>query len=309
MARMYRYVPPKPLMFSLSDKNSFELRERAAEYLKKNLNKKGAERGSEDQQGFGVLAETVIRHLLGLEDLELDKHPLSYDIELPAKVKVDVKCRGGEKPFQEEYLGSDGLPREAKHNLFARQVYDDRLDTDLYLMTHLEHPKAAVLPGTTRQKKWKFYICGWVSKKRAAKEGVYLPRGSLTERGMQGWFPYRGQEIEFYNKNLNGLDDIRDLLKINKKDVELDGKKSKSLNLTSVDAVRIVYDLVGRGLLNRSAIDFVKKQLGVKMTIKPFLHPNQYHHLLEWLRENRRITKTEVKRAKKILPGKDYEGI
>lgn len=306
---MYKFVLPKPILVNLSDKEGFDLRVRAAEYLKKNINKTGAERGNEDQQGFGVLAEIVVRHLLGLKDLEVDKHPLYYDIELSTKVTVDVKCRGGEKPFQEEYLGSDGLPREAKHNLFARQVYDDRLNTDLYLMTHLEHPKAAVLPGTSRQKKWKLYICGWVTKERAGKEGVYLPRGSLTERGMQGWFPYRGQEIEFYNKNLNGLSNIKDLLNIDKKDVELDGKKTKNLNLTSVDAIRITYDLVGRGLLNKKVIDFIKKQLGVKMTIKPLLHPNQYHHLLKWLKENDQITDTEIKRAKKVLPEQKYEGI
>jgi len=306
---MYKYVNPKPTMVNLSDMEGYKLRQEAAAYLKKNLNKKGAERGNEGQQGFGVLTEIVIRNLLGLPRIDKDKHPLSYDLLLPSKVKVDVKCRGGEKPFQEEYLGSDGLLREAKHNLFARQVYDDRLDTDIYLMTHLEHPKSAVLPGTSRQRKWKLYICGWVTKKRAAKEGVYLPRGSLTERGMQGWFPYRGQEIEFYNKNLNGLENIDDLLKVNRSDVELDGKKTGGLNLTSVDAVRIVYDLVGRGLLKEKSIDFVTKNLGVETTIKPFLHPNQYHHLLKWLKENKQVSTLDIKKAEKFLPKKDYEGI
>ena len=206
---MYKYTKPNPIIIELNDKEGFMLRQEAADYLKQNLNITGAERGTEDRQGFGVLAEIVVRHYLGLPDIKPDEQSLAYDLENDQKITIDVKCRGGERPFQKEYLGSDGLQREAKHNLYARQVFDERLDTDIYLMTHLEHPKAAVLPGTSRQKKWKLYICGWVSKKRAAKEGVYLPRGSLTERGIQGWFPYRGQEIEFYNKNLNGLEDIK----------------------------------------------------------------------------------------------------
>ena len=43
-------------------------------------------------------------------------------------------------PFKEEYESSDGIAREAKHNFFARQMHDERLDTDIYVMTHLETP-------------------------------------------------------------------------------------------------------------------------------------------------------------------------
>ena len=125
----------------------------------------------------------------------------------------------------EKYTSSDGIPREAKHNLFARQVFDNRLDTDIYLMTHLERPKPGTLPGTSRQRKWKLYVCGWVSKGRAKREGVYLPRGSLTERGISGWFPYRGQEIEFYNKNLNGISAVEELFELTKEDVGQDEKR------------------------------------------------------------------------------------
>lgn len=63
-----------------------------------NKNTTGAERGNTQEQGFGALAEIVIRN------------------------KLDMS----------EYLSSDSLPREAKHNLFARQVYNENLDTDIY---------------------------------------------------------------------------------------------------------------------------------------------------------------------------------
>ena len=71
-----------------------------------------------------------------------------------------------------------------------------------------------------------------------ANEGVYLPRGSLTEQG-RTWFTYRGQEIEYYNRNLNGLETVEDLLSIDPPDVEKDRNHKGDLNLTSVDAVRI----------------------------------------------------------------------
>ncbi len=306
---MYLYHPPKPIVIPLSGESGFNLRQKAADYIRDNLNKRGAERGSEDQQGYGALAEITIRHFLGLQEMTADKHPISYDVLLPTNVKVDVKCRGGEQPFQEEYLGGEGEPREAKHNLFARQVYDKKLDTDIYLMTHLERPKGSKLPGTKKQRKWKLYVCGWVSKQRAAREGVYLPRGSLTERGIAGWFPYRGQEIEFYNKNLNGLTQLNDLLKITPNDIRIDRSKKGDLNLTSVDALRITYDLVGRGILNTKHIEYVKKQLGIKASIRPFLHPNQYHHLLQWLQENGQVEQEIINKAEKVLPVFRYEGI
>src|SRR4030042_982772 len=222
---MYKYRHPKPITIKLNDELGFKLREKAANYIKKNINKKGAERGSNEEQGFGALAEIVIRNKLGMPEIKANDHPLSYDILLKSGVKVDVKCRGGSLPFQENYLSNDDISREAKHNFFARQIYDKKLDTDIYLMTHLETPKDRVLPGTTRQRKWILYVCGWISKKRVEREGVYLPRGSLTEQG-KTWFTYRGQEIEFYNKNLNGLKRLDDFVYIERKDVGNDKRQT-----------------------------------------------------------------------------------
>ncbi len=306
---MYKYRWPTPFAIDLSGSSGFELRNEAYKHLQKNKNMSGAERGSEDQQGYGLLTEMVIRKELGLK-VEKDKNQsLAYDIFTPNGIKIDVKCRGGEKPFLEKYTSSDGIPREAKHNLFARQVFDNRLDTDIYLMTHLERPKPGTLPGTSRQRKWKLYVCGWVSKGRAKREGVYLPRGSLTERGISGWFPYRGQEIEFYNKNLNGISAVEELFELTKEDVGQDEKRLGGLNLTSVDAVRIIYDLIGRGLLKEEHLKYVRKELEVETVIKPFLHPNQYRHVLVWLKEKNKVDDTVLEKVQKILPREDFKGI
>ena len=69
-------------------------------------------------------------------------------------------------PFQETYVGTQDIPREAKHNFFARQINDDQLDADVYLLTHLENPgkKKSTLPGTRRQRKWILYVLDLISQ-------------------------------------------------------------------------------------------------------------------------------------------------
>lgn len=305
---MYQYYLPLPIVIKLTDELGLQLRQKAADYITANQNRTGAERGSRDEQGFGALAEIVIRNKLGMPEINPEDHPLGYDILLPSGVKLDVKCRGGSLPFKETYDSDDGIPREAKHNFFARQLHDERLDTDIYLMTHLETPSNRELPGTKRQKKWVLYVCGWVSKERVAKEGVYLPRGSLTEQG-KTWFTYRGQEIEFYHRNLNGLENVTDLLSIEKTNVERDATHKGDLNLTSVDATRIAYDLIGRGVLSEKHVAFIQKELGLSGQVKPILHPNQYFHLLKWLQERGELTKTELEGARAILREELFDGI
>jgi len=305
---MYTYHHPTPIVLKLTDEWGFKLRQKAAQYITANQNRTGAERGNTEEQGFGALAEMVIRNELGMPEVNPKGHPLGYDILLPSSIKLDVKCRGGSLPFKEEYENSDGIVREAKHNFFARQIHDKNLDAEIYLMTHLETPSNRELPGTIRQRKWILYVCGWVSKERVAREGVYLPRGSLTEQG-RSWFTYRGQEIEFYNKNLNGLKKIEDLLGIESPDVKKDEKSHGSINLTSVDAIRIVYDLIGRGILTEKHLQFVQKETGLKKLVKPILHPNQYFHLLKWLKEKGQLTKQESDKAKEIFKEESFEGI
>lgn len=305
---MYKYHHPKPITLKLTDEWGFKLRQKAAEYIVANQNRTGAERGSTEEQGFGALAEMVIRSKLGMPEINPEDHPLGYDILLPSGVKLDVKCRGGTLPFKEEYESSDGIVREAKHNFFARQIHDEKLDTEIYLATHLETPSNRELPGTTRQRKWILYICGWVSKERVMRGGVYLPRGSLTEQG-RTWFTYRGQEIEFYNRNLNGMEKVEDLLSIERGDVEKDKQHWGDLNLTSVDAIRIAYDLIGRGVLAEKHLLFVQKKTGLDKVVKPILHPNQYFHLLKWLKEKGELTEKELQRAKEIFKEELFEGI
>ena len=305
---MYKYHHPKPIIVKLADAPGFQLRQKAAAYITTNQNRTGAERGSSEEQGFGALAEIVIRNKLQMPEINPEDHPIGYDILLPSGVKLDVKCRGGALPFKEEYDSNDGIAREAKHNFFARQIHDTNLDADIYLMTHLETPKKRELPGTSRQRKWVFYICGWVSKTRVENEGVYLPRGSLTEQG-RTWFTYRGQEIEFYNRNLNGLETVEDLTSILPEDVERDKQRKGDLNLTSVDAVRITYDLIGRNVLSEKHLAFIQKEIKLDKIVKPILHANQYMHLLKWLKEKGIVSNSEIEKAREVLTEEPFSGI
>ena len=78
------------------------------------------------------------------------------------------------------------------------------------------------------------------------------------------------------------------------------------MNLTSVDAVRITYDLIGRGVLSEKHLSFVKKEIGLEKIVKPILRPNQYFHLLNWLKEKGALTSDEIEKARQILQEQPY---
>lgn len=306
---MYTYVKPIPIIIQLNDSNGYSLRKKASDFIKQ-WKSKGRESGSQEEQSYGILAEMTIRDVLKLPDKTLED-PISYDIRLPSGVKVDVKCRGGVFPFKELYEGKGGIFREAKHNLWARQLLVDHPHCDMYLLTHLQTPKKikgkSTLPGTKRQKTWFLYVCGWVSTERAKKEGVYLPPGSLTEQG-QKWFPYRAHEVEYYHHNLNGLKDITDLNLLDSNDIKKDADKTGSLNLTSIDALRITIDLIGRGILDKDKYSIIQEKLNINDNIPPFFHPNQYFHLIRWLISQEIASINELTELEKIMKEEIYEG-
>lgn len=308
---MYSYHNPTPIVIDLCGEDGFALRQKALAFVEK-LKVKGKESGSSEEQTYGILAQMAIRQKLGMPVEPEDTQSIGFDLLVPSGVKVDIKCRGGTLPFKENYMGSGGLEREAKHNFFARQLVDERLDTDIYLMTHLETPQPVSkgktpLPGTLRQRKWILYVCGWVSKARVKHEGVYLPRGAITEQGDR-WFPYRGQEVEFYNRYLNGFKDLKEILSIDSKDVEKDANEPMHLHLTSVDAIRIARDLIGYGIINKDTLDFLKTELKIKGNVPPILSPNQYHHLLKWLEAQGKVDKKARENLSDIMKEIEYKG-
>lgn len=311
---MYIYKHPVPIEISLAKsnvingRNGYQLRQDAKAYMDANANVTGAERGSAEQQGYGAITEMILRHHLGLPLVNPEDHPLNYDFMLPHNVRVDSKCRGGELPFKEYYDNPDGIPREAKHNFYARQVLEEGLETDIYVMSHLRHPNSGELPGTDRQRSWCLYVCGWISKERVKREGTFLPRGALSERGDR-WFGYKGQEIEVYHKNLNGLSSIAELNDLTMEDVQEDANRIGDLNLTNVDAIRIATDMVGLGILPLEKLNLLKTDLNITGNIKPFLHPNQYHALLKYMKEKNLIDNGPIEALTQKFPFVEYSGI
>lgn len=310
---MYKYTLPHPIVVelgynSLTKDQGYKLRLQAYEYVKNNKSQ-GAQAANDDRQGYGILAEIVIRNQLDLPRIDKDPHPVSYDIKSNKGVKIDVKCRGGEKNFEEGYLGEDGFLREAKHNLFARQLFDKSLNADVFLLTHLKRPQSrSSLPGNLKDRSWKLFICGWVSKKRAIREAVYIPPGGITEQGKR-WFPYQYHNIEIYNKCLNGLNKLQEILNLELKDIRDDENKPLGLHMTAVDAYRIVSDLIGRGILKDNVLKLIKKEFKLTDKVKPILHPNQYFHLMEWLIKKGQASSGDLKRLQKSMKEIRFKGL
>lgn len=189
---MYKYTFPHPIIIdlgysSLTKDRGYQFRVEAYDYVKKNKSA-GAQAANDDRQGYGILAEIIIRAELDLPPIDKDLHPVAFDIKSKKGIKIDVKCRGGEKNFEEGYIGDDGFLREAKHNLFARQLFDKSLNADVFLLTHLKRPTGkSSLPGKLKDRSWRLFICGWISKKRILKEALYLfHREGLLNKGKGG---------------------------------------------------------------------------------------------------------------------------
>ncbi|WP_339208232.1 hypothetical protein NSQ10_15305 [Bacillus sp. FSL R5-0432] len=112
-----------------------QLRLEALKYALKNvISEKSA--GSLEEQATGRLAELVVKKYLPDAKHRKDTDT-GLDFILAAdEIKLDVKCRGGQEPFKFEYYG-----RETKHNLYARQVFGDNYDAEMYLFYHLQKHK------------------------------------------------------------------------------------------------------------------------------------------------------------------------
>lgn len=294
------------IAIELLKEEGYQLRLEALKYALKNVIS-GKSAGSLEEQATGRLAELVIKKYLPdakhRKDTDTDT---GHDFVLsPDGVKLDVKCRGGQEPFKFEYYG-----RETKHNLYARQVFGENYDAEMYLFCHLQKHKTkkkiseinelqdfikehdiepkileqkTPFPGTKNQRSgWVLYICGWLSKERA-KSGLFLPAGSLSERGDRS-FAYRDDNIEIFNKNLNSVELIDEVLtplndfdKDNlDKDKELSIEIDRNFHITTTDVNRIVYDLKALDVISE-----IPDQLDIKW--EPILHQNQYYHVIRFL--------------------------
>ena len=285
----YPYAVPKPLIIELNGPDNIEIRKRANDYIEENWNQgqmfnsvMSNERKSEEQKKLeikkGMLAQMVVRNAVGLEEID-DNQPLHTDMKNQHGVIMDIKMEGITIAFQEEYGGSGGVKREAKHNFYARQLHDPNLQaTDIFINTRFRTGDTFPGSGRRNETKWVLWICGWVSKKRVIKEGVLIPRGGITEQG-QKFFDYRSHNVEFYQHALNGIVDLREWFKnLTNDDVRIDEQKDPNATpqCTTADRQRILGSLVSRGILSYDKfISINDKILELKdVFVPPILHDN-----------------------------------
>jgi hypothetical protein len=112
-----------------------------------------------------------------------------------------------------------------------------------------------------------------------------------------------------YNRNLNGLANLKDILEVSKNDVADDEVKKGDLNLTRVDTLRIGYDLAGRNLINDGQLRFIKDKLDLDGDAGSFLHANQSLHVLRWLKENGAMTDQELQEKSSKLAVEGFDGL
>lgn len=280
---MYNFFQPKPLEY----KPTYEERLEAAENVKRRK-LTGRDVGSFDNQCEGELTEIIVRKLLGLQPKTL-KDGLSFDFML-GEVKWDAKTRGGKMPFSLCYSHEDGNAREAKHNIYTRQLDNENSTAEAFLFANLrmcnKRKGENAFPGSKRQRNWMLYICGWASVERIKRDSVKLYPGSISERGNR-IMVYKGENSEFFNHNLNGFSNLynfpTEIKNITMDDVLEDAKKeSPHPNSTKVDLQRIADEQHGKGHITKKEYQSVKKVLALE-NVSSLFHENQICEFYRWL--------------------------
>ena len=235
----------------------------------------------------GFLAQYVVRRAVGLAGIEGDGAGHSADLASPRGVGIDVKTEATSFDFQEEYEGSGGVMRQAKHNFYPRQLYDPKLaKTDAFLVTRIRTGDEFPGSGISTERRWKLWICGWVSKRRVINEGVLVPRGGVTEMG-SSFFAYRSHNVEFYQHALNPIGSLRDWFgTISPETVKGDEERNPDATrqCTTADAQRIIGDLLAKEVISREEFRAINRHIGLDdIRIPPILHSNHAVRLAKYM--------------------------
>ena len=292
------------LVIDLNGKDNIGYRKEVNDHVEDNWNEiiskfqKARTQSIEDKKlevKKGFLSQYVIRKNVGLEGIDAEDIDYSADLTSPKGIKIDVKMEGITMDFQEEYIGSGEIYRQAKHNFYPRQLFDPKLaTTDLFLVTRLRTGDQFPGSGRSNEKRWKLWICGWVSKKRVKNEGVLIPRGGITEQG-QRFFDYRSHNVEFYQYALNKVDDLSEWFNdITKDNVNQDEQKNPddTLQCTTADGQRIISDLLTKNIITREQFDNANSFLDLDgKYVPPILHSNHTVRFVKHLINKNVLTK------------------
>jgi len=246
---------------------------------------------------MGLLSQYIIRKNVGLEGINPNNTDFSADLINPNGLKIDVKMEGITIDFQEEYIGSGQIYRQAKHNFYPRQLFDPNLKTtDLFLVTRLRTGNTFPGSGRSNETQWKLWVCGWVSKKRVINEGVLIPRGGITEQG-QRFFDYRSHNVEFYQYALNKVENLSKWFnELERSAIQQDEQKNpnETRQCTTADGQRIISDLLTKNIITREQFDKANSFLGLEKKYVPsILHSN---HTVRFVKHliNRNVLDVEI---------------
>ena len=291
------------LVIDLNGKNNLKFRKEVNDYVDDNwdnLSKKfnRSRNQSEDSKKLeikkGYLAQYVIRTQVGLAGIDSPNNDLSADLTNANGIKIDVKNETVKFEFQEHYMGTGDILRQAKHNFFPRQLYDTKLNsTDIFLVTRLRTGDTFPGSGRLNESRWKLWVCGWVSKIRVRNEGILIPRGGITEQGSK-FFDYRSNNVEFYQLGLNPITDLYSWFEnVTKDDIKNDEEKNPddTIQCTIADGQRILGDLLVRKIINDEQFSSISNSLGLDGKHVPsILHHNHTIRFVKYLVNKKFLT-------------------
>ena len=301
------------LKIDLNGSNGIDMRREVHEHVESNWDKVGSSykksRGASEESRKmevkrGYLAQYVIRKRVGLAGIDASDVDYSADLINLHGIKIDVKSEGIKFAFQEAYEGSGGIPRQAKHNFYPRQLFDPNLkSTDLFLVTRIQTGDAFPGSGWRSEKRWNLWVCGWVSKKRVMQEGILIPRGGITEQG-QKFFAYRSHNVEFYQYALNPVDDLAGWFnRITKDDVRNDESRhpDDTRQCTTADAQRIIGDLLIKEVIDRDQFEEINRAIDLEGKHVPsILHDNHTVRFVRYLIRQGHLPTTILERLGQV---------
>ena len=265
---------------------------------------------------MATLAEMVVRKHAGLRPKRTkyreEDGGLAADAVSKNGVIIDIKMENATNDFETRWDSGDdyGIMLDSKHNLYVKQVYHPKLTkTEVFIITRLRMA-GTKFPGgkrgkcSNREKNWKLWICGWISKKRVKKEGVIIPLGNVSERNFEAYMAYKQNNIEVYQHTLNGITDLKQFFKeITKNDVEKDAKHKYGnfRQSTTADAQRVLQHLVFCRCITKQQYNKINDSLDLKgKIVPPILHQNHIFSVARNFIRNKQLDAAVLEKLEKL---------
>tara|TARA_R110000782_G_scaffold114747_1_gene204851 strand:+ start:192 stop:737 length:546 start_codon:yes stop_codon:yes gene_type:complete len=156
-----------------------------------NIGMRGHADGNNEEQLTGILGQNMICDTLNMPLMIATGFDGGVDITLN-NTTIDIKTMGRNVYPKPDYV----------NNLIASQL---KYNVDNYLFCSY-HKKDNVLT-----------VCGWIDKKGFKDKASFYKEGDIRERANGTSFTTKADLYEIKNKDLNAIDNYKDLLNVGKK--------------------------------------------------------------------------------------------